>query len=144
MEGVALAIKPHTRGMKFNFMSEGEIGNAVIATSVPSPVLIEWADILLFTGSSVAFHAMQLSKDVGLLNYCKSLETIFDDGKVCTTFNDLQQLENYVRNFPSSAAQPNQQVIKEWLESEVYAGLPDNKIALHYKDLIIRDLGKTL
>ncbi len=71
IEGVACAIKPHTRGMKFDFMSADEIKDSVIVPEIPSAVLIEWADILLFTGSSIAFHAMVLDKRVGCLQNCQ-------------------------------------------------------------------------
>jgi hypothetical protein len=87
-----VVIKPHTRGMEMpeiknkNFLTDG------IAYS--STELIHWADVILFTGSSIVFQAMILKKKIIFLKFCQSRLTIFDNSKICcaTSLNDLKEL----------------------------------------------------
>ena len=99
MPGVSCAIKPHTRGMKFDFMDPKQLSDTVIVPDIPSALLIEWADILLFTGSSIAFHAMILNKRVGFLQNAQYIPTIFDDGLSCDKFDTNEQLQAFLENW---------------------------------------------
>ena len=144
MEDVDCVIKPHTRAMKFDFMSEEEIGDAVVTYDAPSAVLIEWADIILMTGSSIVFHAMALNKRAGFLKNCQSIETIFDDGFACDTFERLEQLTEFLEKWRNDGKpeQSNDQVEqqKNWKHQEIYAGIKDGHTVEHYKKLILNDL----
>ncbi|PJB71161.1 MAG: hypothetical protein CO093_05750 [Alphaproteobacteria bacterium CG_4_9_14_3_um_filter_47_13] len=145
MEGVALALKPHTRGMKFDFMPKEDIGHAVIAGDIPSPLLIEWADILVFTGSSIAYHMMLLDKPAGFLKYCQKIETVFDEGKSALVFEMEEQLIQAIKAFRDSQTpfipEPAQKNIRAHLCQEVYAGDETGRTAAHYKNIIMKDLG---
>jgi len=145
MPGVACAIKPHTRGMKFDFMSKEEIGNIAIVDDVPSTVLIEWADVVLFTGSSIAFHTMLLNKRVGFLQYCQSLKTIFDDGQACDRFDSLEQFKTIIaawrdNGVPVIGAE-DQKRLHGWQAKHIHGGIEDGLTAVHYKAMILEDLG---
>lgn len=144
LPGVACAIKPHTRGMKFDFMDLAEVRNCAIVSDIPSPVLIEWADIVLFTGSSIAFHALILGKRAGFLQHCQYLETIFDDGKACDKFESVQQLRDFLESWRDQGVPPvdevRQTTQKEWRVRYIYGGLQDGRTAEHYKDTILGDL----
>ncbi len=145
MEGVALAIKPHTRGMKFDFMPKSEIGHAVIADKIPSSQLIAWGDIVLMTGSSIVFHSMQCGKVSGFLKYCQDLETIFDDGKSCEVFESLEGLTTYVQNaVEKGIPQPSPEVEKaraHFTTHEIHGDVKDGLTARNYKHIILEDLG---
>lgn len=140
MDGVALAIKPHTRGMKFDFMGADEIGDAVIVDDVPSTALIEWGDITLMTGSSIIFHGMVLDKVAGFLKYCQTLETIFDDGKACIAFESLDHLKTYVQDYaqngkPEVSAQEAKNYAA-FTKHEIHGDVDGGQTARHCKALI--------
>lgn len=140
MEGVALAIKPHTRGMKFDFMGADEIGDAVIVGDVPSAALIEWGDVILMTGSSIVFHAMILDKVAGFLKYCQKLETIFDDGKACIAFESLDHLKTYIQDYvqngkPEVSAE-DKASYAAFTKHEIHGDVEGGQTARHCKALI--------
>lgn len=138
MGNVALAIKPHTRGMKFDFMPREEIGNAYIADDIPSALLTEWSDILLFTGSSVVFHGMVMGRSVGFLKFCQDLETVFDDGRSCHLFENLGALKSFVESYSGGGSPPG---VVDYLRIEVFGGDPKGRVAARYKEIILEDLG---
>jgi len=57
-----LIIKPHTRGMRF----QKEFNNNVkiVSNDFHSPILIDWADVVLFTMTSVIFDCLKMDKPV--------------------------------------------------------------------------------
>jgi len=57
---VFIFVKPHTRGMKFNM----EFGSNVqiVDNDFHSPILIDWADVVLFTMTSVIFDCLKCDK----------------------------------------------------------------------------------
>lgn len=100
MPNVDCVVKPHTRGMKFDASEEGgEIFNAELVSSTK---LIDWADVVLFTGSGIAFQAMALGKSVGYLSYCQNMETIFDDGSMCNAIQSSEELIDFINNLKLS------------------------------------------
>lgn len=145
MPGVVLAIKPHTRGMKFDFMKNKEIGSAVIADKIPSASLIEWADIVLMTGSSIVFHAMLKGKVAGFLQYCQDLETIFDDGKSAVCFKSLDELTSYaflaVKNGVLARSAADKSALDAFIKHEIHGEIESGRIAGHYKAVVLKDLG---
>jgi len=90
-------LKPHTRGMTIDIWKD-RLNSSVLDGSVySSSVLIEWADTVLFTGSSIVFQAMILHKKVIFLKYCQKYETIFDKvSSICLSQN-LQNTIDYVK-----------------------------------------------
>ena len=139
---VAVAIKPHTRGMKLDFMELDRIGNAIDAWNTPSPLLVEWADLILFTGSGIAFHAMFMNKRVGLLRYCQELETIFDSGESVEVLNAPEDVTTLIAKIRSGEklAETREQEIREWLKANVESGAPGGDVVTHYKMRIQNDL----
>lgn len=145
MDDVAFVIKPHTRGMKFDLMSKEELGKSVIVDDIPSALLLEWADLQLFTGSSIIYHAMVLGKEVGLINFCKTVETIFDEGDMCAAFNSLDELKAYIQNYldngkPQISSERAEHIDKRMI-AEVHGNRSDKKVAEYYKQLLSEDLG---
>ncbi len=148
MPDIGLAIKPHTRGMKFDFMTLEEIGHAHIVQEIPSTALIDWADIVLMTGSSIAFHAIIKGKTVGFLKYCQKLETIFDDKQACMTFDSLdvlnQQIEQYKNNKKFKINEKIEKDYQNFITHEIYGDQVSGNVAAYYKSLINEDYAKFL
>lgn len=144
MQDVGCVIKPHTRSMKFDFMRPEEISGAVIADDIPSSLLIEWADMVLFTGSGIAFHALTVGKRAGFLKYCQNLETLFDGGEVCDIFQSLDDLKSFIQSWQTSQSPPTDANMlkkhQDWLVQNVHAGDPEGRTAQRYKDNILKSL----
>lgn len=144
MDGISCAIKPHTRGMKFDFMEAKDLPNCVVVPEVPSTLLIEWSDIVLFTGSSIAFHSLVLGKRAGFLAHCQYLETTFDDGAACDKFDSLDQLTSFLEewrdNGEPSISVEEQNKRHVWQIENIHGSIKDGRTAKHYKDIIVSDL----
>lgn len=139
-EDVALAIKPHTRGMKFDFMDRHKIQRAFVADRIPSALLSEWADIVLFTGSSVAYHAMLRGKAAGFLKYCQKQPTVFDEGRSAIVFHSIADLEHAVnRGAPFFDASVQAGMLTQLMQ-EVYAGDKSGSTACRHYEAILADI----
>lgn len=141
MPHIALALKPHTRGMKFDFMPESEIGHARVVDNVPSALLCEWADLTLFTGSSIAFHALILGKAAGYLKFCQTLETVFDNGQAATCYRSADQLLNELRTHLEKGTKPAAPIeAQAFLTRNVHHDGPAGQTAQRYKNAILANL----
>ena len=141
---IALAVKPHTRGMKFDFMSGDEIGHAHIVDKIPSSSLIEWGNVILMTGSSIVFHAMVMNKHTGFLKYCQNLETIFDDGKACKVYNSLTELQQAIKKLDADGFGDEGRANSSFIKHEVHGGVDHGQTAKNHKDMIETDHAKFL
>lgn len=128
---VDFVLKPHTRGMKFDFMSKDEIAGSVVADRIPSTLLCEWADLLLFTGSGIVFHGMAQRKSVGYLKYCQEHETMFDDGKSARRFDSQDELMAFIDKAVEKGM-PKENY-DEWLKKYIHAGDEKGSVAARYK-----------
>ena len=111
MDNVIVIVKPHTRGMKLEDLACKINDKVIDGSQYSSSDLINWADFVTFTGSSIVFHAILSNKFVIYLKYCHIFETIFDsiDSKfIANNLNELLLIiknqkgtVNYDRNFIS-------------------------------------------
>ena len=93
-------LKPHTRGMTINNWKNNLHPNIVDGNSYSSSELIEWADTVLFTGSSIIYQAMILHKKVIFLKYCQKYKTIFDNLSAVCVAQNLDNALHYIKNVP--------------------------------------------
>ena len=75
---IILCLKPHTRGMSVSELNINQNANLRIETLVSTRQLIEWSDIVLYTGSSIIFEAMIKNKRTLYLKSQQKYKTIFD------------------------------------------------------------------
>ena len=75
---IILCLKPHTRGMSVSELNINQNANLRIETLVSTRQLIEWSDIVLYTGSSIIFEAMIKNKKTLYLKSQQKYKTIFD------------------------------------------------------------------
>jgi hypothetical protein len=74
---VFLIVKPHTRGMKFDQDNLGV--NCIIEDrDIPSGVLTDWSDLILFTATSVVLDALKKDKPVLYLKRTVANKLIFE------------------------------------------------------------------
>jgi len=111
MDNVIVIVKPHTRGMKLEDLTCKINDKVIDGSQYSSSDLINWANYVTFTGSSIVFHAILSHKFVIYLKYCHIFETIFDSIDKKFIANNLDELlliiknhkeaVNYDRNFIS-------------------------------------------
>ena len=92
-------LKPHTRGMTLNSFKNSINNNIVDGLKIDSSTLIEWSNTVLFTGSSIIFQAMMLSKKTVFLKYCQKYKTVFDNFNEICIANDHEDVINYILNY---------------------------------------------
>jgi len=142
---VNLVIKPHTRGMGFEITNQLSAESQItLASEIGSSALIKWSDLVLFTGSSIAFQAMILGKAVGFLKYCQVLETLFDDGTSCDAYEEEAALKDHIRalitqKHSDAMSQSSSKETKAFLTQHVYAGDEEGNIAARYAQIITDD-----
>lgn len=76
---IVLCLKPHTRGMTIDELKLPNLENLIIADQYETTDLITWADLVLFTGSSIIFEAMIRKKAFVYLQGLQKYESIFDN-----------------------------------------------------------------
>ena len=72
IEDVEVIVKPHTRGMNFNFSMPSNI--LVVDENVHSRQLIEESNVVVFTRSSIFLDAVLLDKPLIHMSYATSVE----------------------------------------------------------------------
>jgi hypothetical protein len=98
MENVIVIVKPHTRGMKLEDLACKINDKVIDGSQYSSSDLINWADFVTFTGSSIVFHAILSNKFVIYLKYCHIFETIFDSIDSKFIANNLNELLLIIKN----------------------------------------------
>lgn len=91
-DNAVVIVKPHTRGMDLGEFRHAMDKRVIDGTDCSSSDLIEWADYILFTSSSVVFHAMVLGKQVIYLKYCQRYASIYDASKAMTVAHSLNDV----------------------------------------------------
>jgi hypothetical protein len=74
-----IVIKPHTRGMSLDQYKKQLHASVSIGEDISSSEIIDWADIVMFTGSSIIFEAMVKKKKVLYLAALQKYRAIFDE-----------------------------------------------------------------
>ncbi|MCD8563043.1 MAG: hypothetical protein LRY54_03140 [Alphaproteobacteria bacterium] len=77
MKGVKIALKLHTRNMKFSQKLSNDI--ILCGNEVHSQNLIDWADVTLFTATSVILDALKLDKPVLFLRRTVANKLVYEE-----------------------------------------------------------------
>lgn len=98
MDNVIVIVKPHTRGMKLKDLACKINDKVIDGSHYSSSDLINWANFVAFTGSSIVFHAILSNKFVIYLKYCHVFETIFESIDSKFIANNLDELLLIIKN----------------------------------------------
>ena len=92
-----LIVRTHTRETKYsnkiNTLLKDQ-SNAIINTKDHSPLLIDWADIVINFASSIGIEALLQNKTIINLPYLHDNKTIFDDNELFQNANNINELLN--------------------------------------------------
>jgi hypothetical protein len=134
IDNLALCLKPHTRGMSIESLDISLGENISIEYCVPTNALIQWADVVVFTGSSIIFEAMIKHKKILYLSCLQRYQTIFD-----TLPNDLicKEITNIRNNIESLSSCDYSETLNEFLITHAFAGDTDGHVCQSfYKDYL--------
>jgi ribosomal protein L7Ae-like RNA K-turn-binding protein len=133
-----LIVKAHPRGLIDPIFISSRW--TVAAKDVDSSVLIEWADLILFTHSSIVLEAVVLDKPVAFLKGVTTSSLYHESLAVSWSINSEEELEYLVRRFLNdhkSRTYTGEQRT-ELLSTFVCAGNDD--VARRYTDFLLLDL----
>ena len=141
-----LIIKGHTRGDKidqFMRLQLDSYDNVEINSVCESTPLIDWADVIVNFGSSIALEAIVRNKQIIYPSYLHSNQTIFDGQqcvKECKSIDEvIDQLELIQKhNLPNSDESERSEI----LISEVFAGTHGLNISQLYAKNILTLLSR--
>lgn len=91
LDGATVLVKPHTRGMDFSATLPDNV--LILDEEIHSRQLIELADALVFTRSSIFLDAVLLDKPVIRLEYATSSELASDSLAQCAVDSEERLLE---------------------------------------------------
>lgn len=135
---VDLIVKVHPRGLIDPIFISSRW--TVVANEVDSSVLIEWADLILFTHSSIVLEAVVLDKPVAFLKGVVTSSLYHESLAVSWSINSEEDLEHLVRRFLNdreSRTYTGEQRT-ELLSKFVCSGNDD--VARRYTDFLLLDL----
>ena len=96
IENAIVIVKPHTRGMKLADLGSPLDDQILDGAIFSSSELTEWADSILFTGSSIIFQAMLLEKQAIFLKYCQRYGTIFDESSAVLIADHVNDVVDFI------------------------------------------------
>lgn len=93
---IKVAVKPHTRNMKVSFLRKYiDLKNFYLVEKIPTSVLINNSDLIIFWGTSVGLEAISKNKKFIYAKLCHNYPTIYDrisKENVATNRNELDKL----------------------------------------------------
>lgn len=129
LDNLALCLKPHTRGMSIESLDISLGNNISVEYGTPTSELIHWADIVVFTGSSIIFEAMIKHKKILYLSCLQNYQTIFDtlpEDLICRELNDIGE------NIERLSEVDHAESLNEFLITHVFAGERDGKVCKNF------------
>ena len=128
---IAICLKPHTRGMDISNLDINKSSNITTEYNVETSDLIDWADIVVFTGSSIIFEAMIKQKKVIFLQCLQKYQTIFDmfPSKMIITKTD--NILSKIYDLMEDEADHN---FDKFLNQHVYSDQADGSVCKGFTD----------
>ncbi len=116
---VKLIIMPHTRSGPSGL---NQIDYSSYLTDMSSTDVIEWADIGIVYGTSIAFQ--MLFEEVIMLvpKFIDGNKTVFEDGNVCITSNTLDDMMDFIDNYKKGIDVMDRETVKKFIREYVYGG----------------------
>ena len=131
LDNSIVIMKPHTRGMNFNALGYPLNARIVDGSEHSSSDLIEWADFVFFTGSSIAFHAILSGKKVCYLKYCQRYRSIYDAGESVLVADNIEEALKYIY-LPNAFSHCEAETLR-FLATHVYNGNKNGQVCQDIK-----------
>jgi hypothetical protein len=137
-DNTKIVLKPHTRGMSLRKYTNLINGKAIIADDVSSSEIINWSDIIIFTGSSIVFEAMIKRKRVLFLAALQKYRTIFDELPTMAVFKAGADLDEAISRIEHGAYDYG--AIDEFLASHTHNHVSDGRVCAVFAERVISEL----
>jgi len=137
-DNTKIVLKPHTRGMSLREYRSRISDNVTIADNVSSSEIIDWADIVIFTGSSIIFEAMIKRKRVLFLAALQKYQTIFDALPPIAVLTAVGALDEAISRLEHEAYDYG--AIEEFLASHTHNRIPGGRVCAAFAQHIVSEL----
>ena len=145
-KSIFVLIKLHTRNQTrsvsyLNKLIDDSI-NMKLVTDIDSPLLIEWSNVVVSFGTSIAIEAMIKNKPLIHCPYLHDNSTIFDDSQIVHLAKSDDEVMNYLGELTKNIAYspPNQERLNKFLLREVYNYSEEINISERYYKFIIKSV----
>jgi hypothetical protein len=92
--GINFILKPHTRSGQY---STDYYKGLINGLNIESSKLIEWSDVCLVFGTSIALNVIMSKKILVVPTFIDSNKTIFEENRVCVAINSINDLIRFLQ-----------------------------------------------
>jgi len=116
---INLIIKPHPR-TGLSGLDSDDISITSKVLEINSSDIIDWADVGMLYGSSIALE--MIIKDVVVIipRYIDKNRTIFEDYKVCVAVDSIEQLSDFFDKYSNKSILPNDSDVDYFIQTIIY------------------------
>ena len=140
---IFLVIKGHTRGtgslLREDYISLERSKNVIVNSSIDSPSLVRWSDVVINVASSIAIEALIQQIPIIYPFYLHRNKTIFDTPELVNLASGCEEVISLLINQYKGGKLflPNKDFLKKFLINEVYGGDESNDVLKTYFDHIV-------
>ena len=113
--------------------------NVIVNSSVDSPSLVRWSDVVINIASSIALEALIQKKPIIYPFYLHRNKTIFDTPELVNLASGSEEVLSLLINHYKGKKLflPNKDFLRQFLINEVYGGEESNNALKTYYDHIV-------
>ena len=140
---IFLVIKGHTRGtgslLREDYISLERSKNVIVNSSIDSPSLVRWSDVVINVATSIAIEALIQQRPIIYPFYLHRNKTIFDTPELVNLASGCEEVISLLINQYKGGKLflPNKDFLKKFLINEVYGGDESNDVLKTYFDHIV-------
>jgi len=120
-ELINLVIKGHPRS-KLSGLDENDLSISSKVSDLDSSDIIEWADVGILYGSSIALEMITRGVVVVVPTHIDKNRTVFEEYKACVTVDSLSQLADFFDKYPDQSVLPSKNDIDNFIQTMMYGG----------------------
>ena len=141
LANINFLIKPHTRSGVSGFGYDNQTILDKISTCNSSQ-LIDWCDISIVYGTSIAFEVLTKGKVLVVPKFIDSNITIYEKEQVCIAVNDIYELLKVFNSEFIELKKPEQSRIDSFVKSHIYGGYNsyESLMDVFCKNIIKKDI----
>ena len=113
--------------------------NVIVNSSVDSPSLVRWSDVVINIASSIALEALIQQRPIIYPFYLHRNKTIFDTPELVNLASGCEEVLSLLINHyrGKKLFLPNKDFLRQFLINEVYGGEESNNVLKTYYDHIV-------
>jgi hypothetical protein len=120
-ELINLIIKPHPRA-GLSGIDQNNLSVFSKVSDLNSSEIINWADVGIVYGSSIALEMIVNDVVVVVPRYIDKNRTIIEEYKVCNTVDSFQQFVNFFNGYHDKSTHPDKNNVENFIKEIIYGG----------------------